>query len=181
MLFKRLSLAALAAVSSQLALASPASGVLQFEGAVKGTTCSISVGGVEAPNPATVTLASVNLEELKQAGTDGMVGAHFDIDLKNCKGAATKASATFLGANGTTVTNRRVDNMATSDPAKNVQLTLYMENDEGGTWSTPASDRYWVGIEKGKLRYRANYYANRPSDITAGNFEAALQFTVLYQ
>jgi type 1 fimbria pilin len=184
--FKRLSLAILAAATSQAALASPATSTLQFQGAVKSTTCNISVDGVETPNPATVILEPVALTSL--GGFKWEEGARFKIALKNCSGSARKVGAIFEPANGSTVHpiyNNHLENMATDNPARNV--VVWIRHHHGnGDWRQVALDGdpsgawFLDNIEDG-MEYSANYGTPAGSAPAEGNVEAAVQFTVLYQ
>jgi major type 1 subunit fimbrin (pilin) len=184
MLIRRLSLAVLMAAASQVAQASPATSNLQFDGAVKSTTCTVSVDGVETPNPATVVLQDARVVRLaKEGDTDGKTG--FSIDLKNCpNNYFLLVHAMFKGGNGTTVTNGRLDNMASLNPAKNVQLQLrrnwfftngIIDVGSGNESSTPSLS-IWNGAAT--LDYTAEYYATGAA--TQGNLEAATEFTIQY-
>ncbi len=185
MLFKRLSLAVLVAASSQAAMASPATSAIQFQGAVKGTTCTVSVGGVDASSPSTVILEDVNLDYLSHVdeyGEGSYSGGHLAIDLKDCSGPANQVRASFQGGNGTTVSDGRLNNMATHGPASNIQLQIrtsqypYGTVDVGGDQSIlPYAD-----IEGGaaRLEYWVEYWVTR--GYSAGNIEAAVEYTVAY-
>ncbi|MNF49736.1 Major fimbrial subunit precursor [compost metagenome] len=184
MLFKRLSLATLVAVASQAALASPTTSIIHFKGSVLGNTCDISVNGVTTPNPATVILNDALAERLGKAGdTDGK--SAFSIDLKNCAGTATKVRASFKGANGTTITNGRLDNMAgAAGAAKNVQLQLeqtYGASDgviqvAGDQTAQPYAD---IAAGAATLGYAVQYYATGAA--TEGKVEGAVEYTIQYQ
>ncbi|MDH4560583.1 fimbrial protein [Pseudomonas sp. BN411] len=189
MLCKRLSLAALLVAASEAALASPSTGTIQFKGVLKGTTCTVSVNGSGATD-LSISLWSIPSLLLAQPGESGQA-ASFYIHLEKCWGAATKARVTLKGANGNTVTNGRLDNMATVNPAKNVQLEVRYVKDFGG-WDSPFVD---VGGDQSMIPYRditmdgwnpdsgrrfeIRYYANGP--VTEGKVQAALEYTVEYQ
>lgn len=183
MLSKRLSLVALLAATSQLALASPGTGTLQFSGAVKGTTCTVSVGGVEAPTPATVVLRDALLERFPHPPhTDGRTA--FDIDLKDCSGPGAQVRTGFRRASGNTGHMGNLDNMATDNPARNIQLAIGSRAGGYPIWVgdgqhlSPAAD-----IEGGMARlelwveYQATYF----NDVTPGRVEAAAEFSLSYQ
>ncbi|MCY1548948.1 hypothetical protein D9M68_850920 [compost metagenome] len=115
-----------------------------------------------------------------------MRNTRFDIDLKNCAGAATKANVMMQAANGTTVTfNYVLDNMATIDPAENVSLVIFMKDPNTGGWGSvgmgsPPWREWWTDIGEERLQFLASYqvFSGIP---TPGNVEAAVQFTVAYQ
>lgn len=184
MSFKRLSLAMLAAVASQAALAAPATGLIQFKGRAQHNTCTVSVGGVESSNTATVILSEAFTRKLaKQGDSDGQTA--FTIDLKNCFSSISSADVFFRAAPGTTVTNGRLDNMAADSPARNVQLQISDEYDRpvdvGGPGIQPPS--LWYGDVQvqdrvGKKAYSVSYYAAGP--VTRGNVEAAVEYVIQY-
>ncbi|MDH4560579.1 fimbrial protein [Pseudomonas sp. BN411] len=183
MLFKRLSLAVLVAAASHAALASPATSTIQFEGAVKGTTCTVSVGGVDASTPSTVILSDLDPDDISEGAYWWRQGANFSIDLMGCSGSATLVRASFQGANGTTVTDGRLNNMATDSPASNIQLWLRVayphsrDIEVGGDQSTLPYASIWAGMAW--LGYEVRYTGE--SAPSAGNIEAAVEYTVAYQ
>ncbi|MCY1437957.1 hypothetical protein D9M71_541380 [compost metagenome] len=147
---------------------------------------------MEAPNPATVILQSVQLEDVKNLRGGG---GKFDIDLKNCPGVLTRVRLIFQAANSGTVSgyaSEFLDNMAASDPAKNVALGLLADRG-GNRWEYvridgktlfPDSDIYIFRKEEEKVKFETVYlipHGKDKEEATAGNFEAAMQFTVLYQ
>ncbi len=190
MLFKQLSLAVLLVAAGQAALASPSTGTIQFKGVLKGTTCAVSVNGwgEGASSDHSIILGSIPSLQLAQPG-DSKESHSFQIYLKNCWGAATKARVTLKGANGNTVTNGRLDNMATVNPAKNVQLEVRYDKerwgdgpivDVGGDQSMiPFRDINGVAWEDNGRSFLIYYYANGP--VTEGKVQAALEYTVEYQ
>ncbi|MNT60310.1 Fimbrial protein [compost metagenome] len=113
-----------------------------------------------------------------------MWGNEFAIDLKGCSGPATQVRASFQGGNGTTVTDGLLNNMATDSPASNIQLRLkagrypqLRDIDVGGDQSTLP----YASINGGaaRLNYSVHYLA--VGAFTAGNIEAAVEYTVAYQ
>ncbi len=183
-MLKRIFLAALLASASQATLATePTVGTIRFKGRVQDTTCNVSVNGVETPNLATVLLHETPINWLVKPG-DFIKAALFDIDLTDCDGPSTQVRASFLGTNGTTVTEGRLDNMAADNPARNVQLMLEAYDYEQVEFVEVGGDQSLLSpaeIEGGiaKLQYAASYYATGP--VTEGNFEAAVEYTVAYQ
>lgn len=190
MLCKRLSLAALLVAASEAALASPSTGTIQFKGVLKGTTCTVSVNGLGAADH-TILLWSIPSLLLAQPGDgDNQLVGGFHIHLEKCGWAATQARVTLKGANGNTVTNGRLDNMAAVNPARNVQLEIRYDKD--GWRDSPFVD---VGGDQSMIPYRditmdnwspdngrsfrIHYYANGP--VTEGKVQAALEYTVEYQ
>jgi major type 1 subunit fimbrin (pilin) len=182
-MIKRLSLATLVAAASQAALASPTSSVIHFKGSVLGSTCDISVNGVASPNPATIILNDALAERLTKSGDiDGK--SAFSIDLKNCSGTGTKVRASFKGANGTTITDGRLNNMAAVGAAQNVQLQL--EQTYGGSGGLIVVDgdqtaQPYADITAGAatLGYAVQYYATGAA--TEGKVEGAVEYTIQYQ
>ncbi|MCY1443452.1 hypothetical protein D9M71_598680 [compost metagenome] len=178
-MLKRIFLAALLASASQATLAEPTVGTIRFKGKVQDTTCSVSVDGVETPNLATVLLYEAPIDWLVKPGDVSKV-ARFDIELMDCEGPSTQVRASFQGANGTTVTEGRLENMAADNPARNVHLVLgdWKEIVEvGGDPSLLPSAEIVGGVAT--LGYPLSYYATGP--VTEGNFEAAVEYTVAYQ
>ncbi|MCY1285665.1 Laminin-binding fimbrial subunit ElfA [compost metagenome] len=182
-MIKKLTLAALVAAASQAALASPTTSVIHFKGSVLGSTCDISVNGVATPNPATVVLGDALAENLAKAG-DTTGETDFAIELKNCSGTGTKARASFKGANGTTIANGRLDNMAATKAAQNVQLELRHKFSgassaiavDGDQSALPYAD---IAGGAATLPYAIRYYATDAA--TEGAVEGAVEFTVAYQ
>ncbi|MCY1285661.1 hypothetical protein D9M68_410820 [compost metagenome] len=181
-MLKRIFLAALLASASQATLAEPTVGTIRFKGKVQDTTCSVSVDGVETPNLATVLLYEAPIDWLVKPGDVSKV-ARFDIELMDCEGPSTQVRASFQGANGTTVTEGRLDNMAANNPARNVQLMLVADHvmpedvEVGGDQSLLSPAEIKGG--SARLQYAVSYYATGP--VTEGNFEAAVEYTVAYQ
>ncbi len=191
MLFTRVSLAALlAAVIGQPAVAGPNSGIIQFEGEVLASTCTVSVNGVEAPNAATVILQDAKREEI--AAYLKAHGADFSIELSDCSGlgGVTRVQATFNAANGTTVTDGALDNMATANAARDVKLRLLRHTNQGGYTSIVQvgdddfANMNMFNIKNGaaSLPYTIQYYMPIRSwnSIIEGNVEAAVEFVLHY-
>ncbi len=182
-MIKKLTLAALVAAASQAALASPTTSVIHFKGSVLSSTCDISVNGVATPNPATIVLGDAQAEKLAKAG-DTTGDTDFAIELKNCAGTATKARASFKGANGTTVADGRLDNMAATKAAQNVQLELLQKFEGAASAIAVDGDQSalpYATITTGaaSLPYSIRYYATGAA--SEGAVEGAVEFTVAYQ
>lgn len=180
MLFTRLSLAALlAAAGSQPALAGPNSGIIQFEGEVLSSTCTVSVNGLEASNPVTVTLDDRLIEEVFRKRTD------FSIDVADCPSSVQQVYATFKAANGGTVTDGYyLDNLATLNPAKDVWLEfLYLRDGSGPDW-VRLDGQYvpdYLMLKDGAARMRfAAKYSGPYGTATVGRYEGAVEVAFRY-
>ncbi|MCY1285660.1 hypothetical protein D9M68_410830 [compost metagenome] len=186
MLCKRLSLALLLVAAAQVALASPSTGTIQFKGVLKGTTCDLMVNGQRNTPNQTIALERVPSIQLARTGNTARA-THLNIGVVDCRGFATKMRASLKGANGTTVTNGRLDNMATVNAAKNIQLQVSANDGQGGRAGIvdvggdqsmlPHADfdgSWWTGVG-----FYVDYYANGP--VTEGKVQAALEYTVEYQ
>ncbi len=188
MLFKRLSLAVLAAVASQAAMAEPTSGIIQFKGFAQHNTCAVSVSGVDSSDTATVILPEATTRKLASPGDiDGQTD--FTIDVKNCLSSIWTADVSFRAAPGSSVTDGRLNNMATDSPARNVQLQIMtgegyfpmvIQVGEPGQVLPHLNgvliDRDHRGL---KMDYRVSYYAAGP--VTRGNVEAAMEYLIQYR
>ncbi|MDH4560581.1 hypothetical protein [Pseudomonas sp. BN411] len=186
MLFTRLSLAALlAAAGSQPALAGPNSGIIQFEGEVLASTCTISVNGEEASNPVTVTLEDVLIGEVFRKRTD------FSIDVADCPSSVRWVYATFKAANGGTVTDGYyLDNLATLNPAKHVWLEfLYLRDGSSSEGWVRLDGQYvpeyvpdYLNLKDGaaRMRFIAKYSAPYGGLVTVGSYEGAVEVAFRY-
>lgn len=184
--FKQLSLAMLAAVASQVALAEPATGLIQFKGLARYKTCAVSVGGVDSSNTATVFLPDISTRDLPRPGVIAGI-TNFTIDLKNCFYARYWPMKIFLrAAAGNDVTDGRLDNMATDSPARNVQLQFWNEGGYFVKVGYPGQESYvdydYVYISSdhtGKVSYSVMYYGF-DTVTQGGNVEAAVEYLIEY-
>lgn len=189
-MLKRLSLATLLASASLAAQASPEASTLQFSGAVKNSTCTFTTRDGEVDGkPITVALNPIPANKIDYSSAYAGSLTFF----LRCPGSGiTKARIVLAPANGTTVTNGKLDNMATVNPAKNVLLWVYRNWGEAGEANGANFIDFGVDQSTSTPFYRDSrgsftlshhfYYHKTPNAglVEPGNFEAAVQYTLEY-
>ncbi|MFP3888943.1 MAG: fimbrial protein [Ralstonia sp.] len=176
--------ATLATLGAMPAAAQASDGTITFKGTVAGTSCTISVDGGGASN--TVTLPTVQTGSLASAGTTA--GARtFTIGLTKCaagEGAKVAGAARAFFEMGSNVDdNGRLNNIAATSPAGNVQVELLDASSNViniGNASQRVDGAQKTSIVDGAatMTYQARYYATAAA--SAGDVETSVTYSVDY-
>lgn len=156
-------------------------GTITFSGELTSNTCDVTVAGQGAD--ATVVLPTIGTNQLTAATqTAGRTG--FNMELSNCAGTLTTASAFFEAGSSVDVTTGRLHNM--SGTATNVDLQLRDGSNasqaviQAGNTNQINTTTY-VDVSSGSatLPYAVEYYAKGAT--TAGTVVSNVVYSIQYK
>ncbi len=163
-----------------------ADGIVQIQGEVVATTCTIT-GSDGAGQNVNLDLVKAQTSKLKTAGSS--IGEKtFTITLKNCEhheNGSTKARAYFL-SNPTYVNESgRLINIYSGEETKATKVSIQLLNSDGTAINprledAQASSSFVINDDIAELKYQARYYAEE-ANVTAGKVLAKVEYYIEYQ
>lgn len=176
------SIATIIGMAGQVQAAS--TGTINFQGLLTANTCDVTVDGQAAD--ATITLPTIGVAQLSSpTNTAGETG--FAMELENCSGTLTGASAFFESGPSVEMTTGRLKNLSTgAGSASNVSLQLLDGSSAsnsvikvGNTAQT--TDTTFVDVSAGSavLPYSVRYYAEAAAG--AGTVTSNVVYSIQYQ
>lgn len=150
-------------------------GTVEFKGKLIADTCQIDPASVNL----VVTLPTLSVTTLNEAGATGGSKA-FDINVIECSADIKKVGAHFeaIGGSGTdSQTGNLINDLTSTDAAKNVQVRLYNSDETPMILGTTGNSAP-VDAQKATMRYYGGYYATGKT--TAGSVHAKAQYTLSY-